>query len=138
MLLKRKKSFTSILTIGLNDVPWFILNKSSSAASRVILWRLWILAYWAHGRVKSPADLWFGWVWVWQCRRWHLCERGIDWVNPFVFANQNPNYLFLWLFREEIPMLHGHGHGHGHDTDTDTRIQQFLKNKDTTRRGHGG
>ena len=24
MLLKRKKSFTSILTIGLNDVPWFI------------------------------------------------------------------------------------------------------------------
>ena len=38
------------------------------------------------------------------------------------------------------PMLHGHGHGHGHghDTDTDTGIRQFLKNKDTTRRGHGG
>ena len=31
-----------------------------------------------------------------------------------------------------------HGHGHGHDTDTDTGIQQLLKNKDTTRRGHGG
>ena len=39
-------------------------------------------------------------------------------------------------------MLHGHGygHGHGHDTDTDTDmgIRQFLKNKDMTRRGHGG
>ena len=35
-------------------------------------------------------------------------------------------------------MLHGHGHGHGHDTDTDTGIRQFLKNKDTTRRRHGG
>ena len=31
-----------------------------------------------------------------------------------------------------------HGHGHGHDTDTDTGIRQFLKNKDTTRQGHGG
>ena len=29
-------------------------------------------------------------------------------------------------------------HGHGHDTDTDTGIRQFLKNKDTTWRGHGG
>ena len=37
---------------------------------------------------------------------------------------------------EVLSMLHGHGHGH--DTDTDTRIRQFLKNKDTTRRGHGG
>ena len=27
---------------------------------------------------------------------------------------------------------------HEHDTDTDTGIRQFLKNKDTTRRGHGG
>ena len=35
-------------------------------------------------------------------------------------------------------MLHGHRHGHGHDMDTDTGIQQFLKNKGTTRRGHGG
>ena len=35
-------------------------------------------------------------------------------------------------------MLHGHEHGHGHGHDTDTGIQQFLKNKDTTQRGHGG
>ena len=36
------------------------------------------------------------------------------------------------------PKLHGHGHGQGHNMDTDTGIRQFLKNKDTTRRRHGG
>ena len=34
----------------------------------------------------------------------------------------------------QLPMLHGHGH----DTDMDIGIRQFLKNKDTTRRGYGG
>ena len=63
-------------------------------------------------------------------------------MNFLNFRNKKQTFLLICAIycfsdvEKEPPMLHGHGHGH--DTDTDTRIWQFLKNKDTTWRGHGG